>query len=61
MAVPRRKTSKTRKRKRRTHKHATAPSLVKCDKCLQPKIAHRICPHCGHYAGRHVIEVDEEF
>ncbi|CAN5838066.1 50S ribosomal protein L32 [soil metagenome] len=61
MAVPRRKTSKTRKRKRRTHKNATAPTPVKCDKCLQPKLAHRICPHCGHYAGRHVIEVDEEF
>lgn len=59
MAVPKRKVSKTRQRKRRTHKKATAPTVVECDKCLQPKLPHRVCPHCGHYAGRHVIDVEE--
>ncbi|MDX1661536.1 MAG: 50S ribosomal protein L32 [Gemmatimonadota bacterium] len=59
MAVPKRKISKTRQRKRRTHKKATAPTVNECDKCLQPKIRHRVCPHCGHYAGRQVIDVDE--
>jgi large subunit ribosomal protein L32 len=33
--------------------------VVKCEKCLQPKMPHRLCPHCGHYAGRQVIEVEE--
>jgi len=59
MAVPKRKISKTRQRKRRTHKKARAPMVVKCDQCLQPKLPHRVCPHCGHYAGRHVIDVEE--
>ena len=59
MAVPKRKISKTRQRKRCTHKKATAPMVVKCEKCLQPKMPHRVCPHCGHYAGRQVIEVEE--
>lgn len=59
MAVPRRKISKTQQRKRRTHKNATPPALATCDRCLQPKLSHRVCPHCGHYAGRQVIDVEE--
>lgn len=59
MAVPKRRISKTRQRKRRTHKKASAPMVVQCDRCLQPKLPHRVCPHCGHYAGRQVIEVEE--
>jgi large subunit ribosomal protein L32 len=33
--------------------------VIKCDKCLQPKLPHRVCPHCGHYAGRHSVDVEE--
>jgi large subunit ribosomal protein L32 len=59
MAVPKRKISKTRQRKRRTHYKATAPTLAQCDKCLQPKLPHRVCPNCGHYAGRQIIDTSE--
>jgi len=59
MAVPRRKISKTQQRKRRTHKKATASALSTCDKCLQPKLPHHVCPNCGHYAGRQVVDVEE--
>lgn len=59
MAVPKRRVSKTRQRKRRTHKKAAAPTITRCDKCLQPKLPHRVCPHCGHYSGRQVIDVEE--
>jgi large subunit ribosomal protein L32 len=59
MAVPKRRISKTRQRKRRTHKKATVPMVVKCEKCLQPKMPHRVCPHFGHDSGRQVIEVEE--
>jgi large subunit ribosomal protein L32 len=31
-----------------------------CDNCSKPRIAHRICPHCGFYAGRAVIHAREE-
>ena len=59
MAVPKRKHSKARQRKRRTHVKATPPTLANCDRCLQPKMPHRVCPNCGHYAGRQVIDVEE--
>ena len=54
MAVPKQKTSKTRKRKRRANKNLTAPNLVECDQCHEPKLPHRVCPECGYYNGRKV-------
>jgi large subunit ribosomal protein L32 len=58
MAVPKRKVSKTRKRKRRTHWKAEAPALAKCPKCGEMVMPHRACPHCGHYKGRKVLETE---
>lgn len=55
MAVPKRKSSVSRKRKRRSH-HALKPTnLGTCDHCGQPKLSHRACPNCGYYRGRQVI------
>jgi large subunit ribosomal protein L32 len=56
MAVPKRKISKTRRDKRRSHHHAEANTLVPCAHCKQMKVSHRVCPHCGYYAGVEVIE-----
>jgi large subunit ribosomal protein L32 len=58
MAVPKRKVSKTRKNKRRTHQKLSPPGLVKCPNCDEPILPHRACPHCGHYRGRKVIETE---
>lgn len=55
MAVPKRRTSKQRKRTRRAHWKATAPTLSTCPQCHEPKLAHRVCEHCGYYKGRQVI------
>lgn len=55
MAVPKRKTSKARRDKRRTHYKLTAPQLVECPNCHEPKLPHRVCPNCGHYGGRQVV------
>lgn len=52
MAHPKRKISKTRRDKRRTHYKATAPSVVKCANCGEVKLSHTACPACGYYAGR---------
>ncbi len=60
MAVPKRRTSKTRKRKRRTHKKITPPNLVNCSNCDELVMPHRVCPECGHYKGKEVISVKEE-
>jgi large subunit ribosomal protein L32 len=60
MAVPQRRTSKTRKRKRRTHFKISAPGMVVCDNCGEMKLAHRVCKECGTYNGRTVIEEKPE-
>jgi large subunit ribosomal protein L32 len=55
MAVPKKRTSRTRRDKRRaTHKAAKA-RVNHCVKCHSPRLPHRICPSCGDYAGREVI------
>lgn len=57
MALPKRKHSAARGRKRRTHWKIKATSLIPCPRCKQPKLAHRVCLVCGYYAGRQVMEI----
>jgi large subunit ribosomal protein L32 len=59
MAVPKRKTSKSRKRLRRTHWKLDVPGVANCAHCGQPVMSHRVCPNCGYYKGRQVIEPAE--
>lgn len=58
MAVPKRRTSKQRKRTRRAHFKLESPTLTLCPQCHQPKLSHRACKNCGYYKGRTAIEVD---
>ena len=57
MAVPKRKVSKARKGKRRSHMALSLPAIDYCSQCHSPKLAHHVCPTCGSYAGREVMEV----
>jgi large subunit ribosomal protein L32 len=57
MALPKRKTSKARRDKRRSHSALTPPVTEDCPQCHSPKLPHHVCPTCGTYAGRDVIEV----
>ncbi|MBQ9461085.1 MAG: 50S ribosomal protein L32 [Clostridia bacterium] len=60
MAVPKRKTSKARRDKRRSAVwKLQAPALSKCPECGEFKLAHRACPNCGMYRGRQVIATTE--
>jgi large subunit ribosomal protein L32 len=54
MAVPKRKTSKSRRDKRRAQHGIEAPRVNVCPNCGQPKQAHRLCPTCKTYRGRDV-------
>ena len=55
MAVPRNRTSNARKNSRRAH-HAKKPkNVVKCSNCSAFCLPHKLCSHCGFYAGRAVI------
>ncbi len=56
MAVPQHRTSKTRKRKRRTHFKLDAPGMVPCPQCSELKLSHRVCPYCGTYNRKQVVE-----
>jgi large subunit ribosomal protein L32 len=57
MPNPKHRHSKARRDKRRAHDFLTAPSLSECPNCHEPKMPHRVCPHCGHYKGKEVIDV----
>jgi large subunit ribosomal protein L32 len=57
MALPKRRHSRTRGRKRRTHWTLQAPAVVECNHCHQPKLSHHICPNCGYYRDMELIAV----
>ena len=59
MAVPKRKTSHSKRNKRRAHAALTAPHVGTCPECGEPVLRHRACLHCGSYRGRKVIEAAE--
>lgn len=56
MAHPKRKTSKSRRDKRRSHYKTTAPALGKCSNCGNAHQLHHVCPDCGYYRGKQAIE-----
>ncbi|RMG65350.1 MAG: 50S ribosomal protein L32 [Bacteroidetes bacterium] len=59
MAVPKRKTSKSRRDKRRANKSLSVGSFAECPQCNELRLPHRVCPSCGYYNGRAVLEVEE--
>ena len=60
MALPKRKISKARRDKRRTHYKLSAPTYTTCPQCQETKLTHAVCLNCGHYNGRKVLEVKEK-
>ncbi|MGY6171924.1 50S ribosomal protein L32 [Candidatus Mycoplasma pogonae] len=52
--VPKRKTSKQRRNKRRTHDALTPQNLVLCTNCSQKIMQHRVCKFCGFYKNKKV-------
>ncbi len=59
MAVPKQRTSKSRRDRRRSHDKLQTKNLVQCSNCGEMRLSHRVCPNCGHYKGREVIEVED--
>jgi large subunit ribosomal protein L32 len=56
MAHPKHRISKQRRDKRRTHDKAVAPTLANCSNCGTAVLYHRVCPECGFYRGRLIID-----
>ncbi len=59
MAVPKKKMSRMRTRRRKAQWKLARPHLSTCPQCHAPKIAHRACPNCGTYRGREVVAETE--
>ena len=59
MPNPKRRHSKSRTGKRRSHDFLKAPALSECPNCHEYKAPHRVCAKCGHYKDREVLEVEE--
>lgn len=59
MALPKRRHSNQRTRLRRTHYKLSVPALAECPACHAPVRPHHVCPSCGIYRGRHVIDVKD--
>lgn len=59
MAVPKRKTSKARRDKRRASSYRLPKVTIgECLNCHEPKLPHRVCGACGYYDGKEVISVE---
>ena len=60
MAVPKRKTSKSRRDKRRSSVwKLDVPAFSKCSNCGELTIPHRVCKNCGSYNKKEIISVAE--
>ena len=57
MAVPKKKVSKARRNKRRSHDALRTLVSVECSSCGELKRPHHVCSACGQYDGREVVEV----
>ncbi|MCD4715386.1 MAG: 50S ribosomal protein L32 [Desulfobacterales bacterium] len=59
MAVPKKKTSKSKRDSRRSHDSVKLSKITTCPHCQEPVLPHRVCPECGQYRGRTIIKIEE--
>ena len=59
MAVPKRKTGRSRTNSRRSaNDRIAAPAHSICPQCNEVKLPHRVCANCGFYKNREVLDVE---
>jgi large subunit ribosomal protein L32 len=57
MAQPKFRTSKARGRRRRAvNMKLAVPTIVECRNCGNKIMLHRVCPKCGFYRGKQILE-----
>ena len=57
MAVPKRKTGRAKTNSRRSSHKLTAVNASECPQCHALRVPHRVCPSCGYYDGKEVLDV----
>jgi len=60
MPLPKRRHSNMRTRLRRTHYKLHTPVVSECPRCHAPRLPYHVCPSCGFYNGRQVIEIKKK-
>ncbi len=60
MANPTSRHTRSRRDKRRANWKLSAPNIIECKDCNEPSLSHRVCPSCGTYNGKKIIEVIEK-
>ena len=55
--VPKRKTSKSRKKKRNSHSALPIQNYIVCKNCGEKIEQHRACKYCGFYKGKQVLTI----
>ncbi|MGC9521482.1 MAG: 50S ribosomal protein L32 [Anaerolineae bacterium] len=60
-AVPKRRTPRSRRDRRRANSYPAAvlPTLLECEQCGELVKPYHVCPNCGHYRGRQVLDVED--
>lgn len=58
--LPKRRVSSGRRDRRRAHDALKARNMVACSNCGEARLPHRVCPNCGHYRGREILEVADQ-
>ena len=58
MAVPKRKTSPSRRNNRRSHDALKKASWVECKNCVELKLSHHICSSCGYYNKKSIVTME---
>jgi large subunit ribosomal protein L32 len=57
MAVPKRKTSPSKRGMRRSHDSLRVEAFQECSNCGELKRPHNLCAKCGHYNGREIVAI----
>ena len=58
MPLPKRKTSHAQTTRRRAANFKLAvPNVATCPRCHAPRLPHHVCPSCGFYGNRMVVDV----
>jgi len=60
MGTPTQRHTKSKRNQRRMHIFLERPALIFCPKCGKPILPYTVCPNCGYYKGREVINVLEK-
>lgn len=60
MALPKRKHTQARRDKRRSHLTPHLVSLTRCPQCANSILPHHVCPQCGFYRRRQILEVAKD-